>query len=227
MFVKMNPNHRGSISELAIGLAAVRLGVEVYKPLSEHARADLIFGIGGQLFRVQCKTVSRRDGVLVVSTTSKWHAQDGYVTRSYSSEEIDAVAAYDHEADRCYLLPIDLVGGMRLISLRVDPPRNGQRAGLHYAPDYEFPGAVAQLGERAAGSRKVVGSSPISSTSQDSDEASPGETETVGAHEFRNRFGWYMERAAAGEQIHVSRHGRPYVRLLPASAALAPQLSPP
>jgi prevent-host-death family protein len=26
-----------------------------------------------------------------------------------------------------------------------------------------------------------------------------------------------MERASAGEQIHVSRHGKPFVRLLPAA----------
>jgi prevent-host-death family protein len=42
----------------------------------------------------------------------------------------------------------------------------------------------------------------------------------VGANEFRNRFGWYMERAAAGEEFHVERRGRPYVRLTGA----APQL---
>jgi prevent-host-death family protein len=211
-----SPNHRGAISELAISLAAARLGLEVYKPLSEHARADLVIAIGGQLLRIQCKTVARRDRVLVISTTSKWYAPEGYVSRTYSATEIDAVAAYDHERDRCYLLPIDLVAGMRAISLRVDPPRNGQRAGLHFATDYEFPGAVAQLGERAAGSRKVVGSSPISSTVTNPETADV-DTETVGAHEFRNRFGWYMERAAAGEEIHVSRHGSPYVRLLPAS----------
>ncbi|MBN9621629.1 MAG: type II toxin-antitoxin system prevent-host-death family antitoxin [Actinobacteria bacterium] len=39
---------------------------------------------------------------------------------------------------------------------------------------------------------------------------------SVGAHEFRNRFGYYMERAAGGAEISVSRHGRPYVRLVPA-----------
>jgi hypothetical protein len=32
------------------------------------------------------------------------------------------------------------------------------------AGDFDFDGAIAQLGERAAGSRKVVGSSPTSST---------------------------------------------------------------
>jgi hypothetical protein len=30
----------------------------------------------------------------------------------------------------------------------------------------------------------------------------------VGAHAFRNRFGHYMEEAAAGGEMHVRRHGR-------------------
>jgi prevent-host-death family protein len=38
----------------------------------------------------------------------------------------------------------------------------------------------------------------------------------VGAHEFRNHFGHYMERAAAGETILVRRHGKPYASLGPA-----------
>ncbi|MGN6276401.1 MAG: type II toxin-antitoxin system Phd/YefM family antitoxin [Solirubrobacterales bacterium] len=36
----------------------------------------------------------------------------------------------------------------------------------------------------------------------------------VGAHQFRNHFGYYMEQAAAGSEIVVSRHGRPFVRML-------------
>ncbi|HWA55139.1 MAG TPA: type II toxin-antitoxin system prevent-host-death family antitoxin [Solirubrobacterales bacterium] len=40
--------------------------------------------------------------------------------------------------------------------------------------------------------------------------------EEVGAHVFRNRFGFYMERAAAGAEILVRRRGKPYVRLVPA-----------
>jgi prevent-host-death family protein len=39
---------------------------------------------------------------------------------------------------------------------------------------------------------------------------------SIGAHEFRNRFGYYLERAAAGADISISRHGRPYARLVPA-----------
>jgi prevent-host-death family protein len=36
----------------------------------------------------------------------------------------------------------------------------------------------------------------------------------VGAHQFRNHFGHYMEQAAGGAEVLVSRHGRPFVRLL-------------
>ena len=78
------------------------------------------------------------------------------------------------------------------------------------AEDYEFTGAVAQLGERVAGSHEVRGSSPLSSIS-----TAPGSGLDLGAHEFRERFGYYMERAAAGEDILIRRHGRPFARLSP------------
>ena len=72
-------------------------------------------------------------------------------------------------------------------------------------------GVVAQLGEHLHGMQGVGGSSPPSST--------PSRNE-VGCHEFRNHFGFYLERAAAGGEIEISRHGRPYARLVPAQAEL-------
>jgi len=35
----------------------------------------------------------------------------------------------------------------------------------------------------------------------------------VGAHEFRNQFGYFMECAERGEEILVTRRGRPVVRM--------------
>jgi prevent-host-death family protein len=96
--------------------------------------------------------------------------------------------------------------------LRVMPPLNAQRACINLAADFEFPGAIAQLGERSAGSRKVGGSNPPSSTSSQT---------AVGCHEFRNHFGYYLERAAAGDEILIRRHGRPYARLVPVQPRLA------
>jgi prevent-host-death family protein len=39
---------------------------------------------------------------------------------------------------------------------------------------------------------------------------------TIGAHELRERFGYWMDRAAEGAEIVVTRHGRPRLRLTPA-----------
>jgi hypothetical protein len=93
------------------------------------------------------------------------------VTRTYTPDEIDAIAAYCADLDRCYFLPIDLCAGRRFIHLRLTPALNNQRAGINWAEAFEFaatlgadPGAIAQLGERRAGSAKVAGSSPAGST---------------------------------------------------------------
>jgi prevent-host-death family protein len=39
----------------------------------------------------------------------------------------------------------------------------------------------------------------------------------TGAHQFHNHFGYYMERAAAGQEIHVAHRGKPYITLIPAA----------
>lgn len=137
----------------------------------------------------------------------------GNVT-TYDASEIDAVAVYCGDLDRCYLLPIDVVAGRFAFSLRVSKTRNNQRASLNWASEYEFRGAVAQLAERSNGIRKAEGSNPSSSTNQDSSIAPT--FEVVGAHQFRNHFGYYAERAAVGAEIHVSRRGKPHIFLGPA-----------
>ena len=210
MFV--NTNEKGAIAEMAIALEAVRHGIGVLKPLSERQRYDLGLEVGGRLMRAQCKWGRLENEVIKMRLGTSRYTPRGYVRTRYTIDDVDAFAVYCEPLASCYLIPLSEVGTKTCLHLRVGEVRNGQRAGLNFAADYEF-GAVAQLGERPAGSREVRGSSPLSSTSL---EPAAVEATTVGAHEFRNRFGWYMERAAAGEEIRVSRRGRPYVRLLTA-----------
>jgi PD-(D/E)XK endonuclease len=88
----------------------------------------------------------------------------GYLCTTYDPSEVDVVAAYCSELDACYLLPIRDVAGKQAVHLRLSPAANNQEVAIRYAADYEFRGAIAQLGERRAGSAKVEGSSPSSST---------------------------------------------------------------
>jgi prevent-host-death family protein len=206
-------NHKGSVAELKFAAAAVELGILVLAPMTEHGPYDLVLDLGGKLTRVQCKwgALQPDQRIISVRITRSRLSSHGYVIRPYEDHEIDAIGVYCAEIGECYLIPASLAASRRVMHLRLGETRNGQRAALHFASDYRL-GAVAQLGERSAGSRKVVGSNPISST-----PSSPPESEAavVGAHEFRNRFGWYMERAAGGEELLITRRGVPHARLGP------------
>jgi PD-(D/E)XK endonuclease len=212
--VFVNSNDKGNVAELAIAAEATRLGLSVLKPLTEHERYDLVLGVGGRLMRVQCKWGARQGDVIHVRLRSSYHSPTrGYVITTYDESEVDLIAVYCGELDRCYLLPIELFVSRKTVYLRLERTRNNQRAALNWAAEYEFHGAVAQLAERPDGIREAEGSSPSSSTLS-GDENVPA-VEEVGAHQFRNHFGHYMELAANGSEILVRRHGRLFVRLCP------------
>jgi PD-(D/E)XK nuclease superfamily protein len=156
-------NQKGAIAETAIAHAAVRAGFEVYRPIAEGGRFDLIFVLpSGSLSRVQCKWANLVGGAVAVRLFSCRRAAEGMRTRPYDAREVDAIAAYCPDNGESYYVPIGDVEGQRVVHLRTRPARNGQRKRLHFAEHYRL-GAIAQLGERLAGSQKVAGSSPASS----------------------------------------------------------------
>ena len=215
MFV-LSPNQKGGIAETKITAAAYALDIPVLRPVVEHSRYDLAFEIGTDILRVQCKWggLDPDGSVIKVSLQSSYLTPSGYVRNSYTPDEIDLVAVYCGELDRCYLLPSSLACGRTSVFLRLTPPKNSQRACINLASDFDFDGAVAQLVEHRHGMARARGSSPLSST------PSPPEVLHVGANQFRNHFGYYIERAADGDEVFVTRHRRPYVRVVPVEPRL-------
>jgi hypothetical protein len=159
----LTPSQKGAVAETAIIAHATRLGIEVYRPVVEGGRCDLIFHIGDRLLRIQCKLAALNGDVIRVALRTSRHTPAGYVQTKYTADEIDAVVAYCRDTDDCYLLPSSIVAGRNMIYLRLAPTRNRQERRINWAQPYRL-GAIAQLGERLAGSQKVAGSSPASST---------------------------------------------------------------
>lgn len=58
--------------------------------------------------------------------------------RSYTADEIDAIAAYCGELDRCFFLPVDRFSRRSSIHLRLAPARNNQRRRVQWADDFTF-----------------------------------------------------------------------------------------
>jgi prevent-host-death family protein len=202
-------NRKGAVAEIEIVLAAMKLGVPVLRPVAEHGRADLALDIGGKLWRVQCKSgrLSKARDVVIVHVETSRLSTKGYVRTTYTADEVDLFAVYCGELDRAFLLPASRIAGMRQVQLRLTPPRNGQRACINLADEFDFNGAVAQLARASGWQPEGQGfESPQL-------HSAAGNVITIGSHLFRNRLGEWMQRAAAGEEILVTYRGRPRIRL--------------
>jgi PD-(D/E)XK endonuclease len=165
----LTTDQKGAVAELAIATAAANLGIRVWGAYTVE-RYDLIFDLRPGLVRVQCKWAKYHDEVIVVPCYRNRRNRDGLLRQFYSPDDIDAYAAYCSDVDGCYFLPMTEFSNRIAIQLRLAPTRNNQNQRINWAKDYEFaarlgrPGAVAQLGERRAGSAKATGSSPVGST---------------------------------------------------------------
>jgi hypothetical protein len=166
----MTTDQKGAIAELAIQLAATKLGVDVYKPVAEGGRCDLILGLDEKLLRVQCKWAALHKDVLIVRCYTFRRTREGWKKTTYSATEVDVIAAYSMDLDRCFLIPIELVSERPTIQLRLAPTLNNQKRRINWADDFDFAatlrrhqGAVAQLGERQSGTLEVRGSIPLGS----------------------------------------------------------------
>lgn len=134
----LSSSRKGAVAEGEISTALIRLDLIVMRPLCEGGRYDLVVDVGGRLLRLQCKWASRHGDVLLARCSTSRHTPAGYLITTYSSDEIDAIAAYAPDTDRCYLIPIREVAGCRSISLRLVPTRNNQADGVRWARDYEL-----------------------------------------------------------------------------------------
>jgi hypothetical protein len=166
----LTTNQKGTLAEIKIAAAAVELAFGVSRPLDDE-RYDLILDLRPALLRVQCKWARRRRDVVSARLYTSRRGPEGLRNQRYNSGEFDAFALYCPDVEQCYLLPADDVVLFRQVHLRLGPCRNNQSLGIRWARDYEFGatlarlnGPIAQLGERLAGSQKVVGSSPTGST---------------------------------------------------------------
>jgi len=134
----LTTDQKGAVAELAIAHAAAELRVGVFKPLTDGERYDLIFDLRPELLRVQCKWASRHGDVVIIRCRSCRRTREGLVHRGYTLDEVDAIAAYCAELDRCYFVPLDRFGGRSDVQLRLVPARNNQQLGINWAEEFDL-----------------------------------------------------------------------------------------
>jgi len=141
----LTTDQKGALAEAEIAAAAIKLGVGVFKPLSDGERYDLIFDLRPRLLRVQCKTAVLKGSVVALPFYSARRSRDGFVKRFYLASEIDAIAAYNVDLDRCFFLLFGEIRNRAYLQLRLDPCRNNQRMGVNWADDFDFAAKLCAL----------------------------------------------------------------------------------
>ena len=100
---RMTTDQKGAIAEACIVAAALKLGVEVYRPVAEGGRYDMNFDVGSRLLRVQCKWAAPLNQVLVVRCYTFRRTRSGWKKTTYTADEVDVIAAYSMALDRLFL----------------------------------------------------------------------------------------------------------------------------
>lgn len=140
-----HPKAIGDRSEAHVLAALVEQFPTVLTPWGENCRYDFVIeNAEGELLRVQCKTGHLRHGAVKFRTRSLTyhhpkHAGTGPTencSRHYRGDA-DLFAVFCVENRRVYLVPVDDLP-TTLGSLRLDPTRNGQQAGIRWATQYEL-----------------------------------------------------------------------------------------
>lgn len=133
----------GNLTELQCLAEFTKHGCYVSIPYGDCARYDFIADIKGKLYKIQCKTSSKiGEGIYQFSCRSTAANHSRAATRTYTEEEIDFFATIIE--GKCYIVPVQETGG-RSKNLRFIPPRNGQKAGVSFARDYEIETQIAKL----------------------------------------------------------------------------------
>ena len=131
----------------------VRSGIQVALPISEHLPFDLVaVSEEGILRRVQVKYRAADRGAVECRLGSFWADRNGTHHKAFDARLYDALALYCPDPVLCCYVRVDELP-TDTVTLRIDPPKNGQAKGVRLASDFTDPHRIFCAGssvDRAA-----------------------------------------------------------------------------
>lgn len=130
----MNDTQRkGKTTELQCQLWFIQHGYNVYIPISEDSRADLIVNINNVLYRIQVKTCrlnQSNTGITFSCSSMRMNHSQGNIKIPYDEKDVDFFMTYYE--NKCYLIPLEICGkGEKVLCF------NKSRSTISLMEDYE------------------------------------------------------------------------------------------
>lgn len=82
-------------------------GYNLYKPILENGKIDLIAEKNGNFIRIQIKTVSHAGNQKIIPLRKISHNMGEYKVKRYTKEDIDYFIGVDLESYNIYILPVE------------------------------------------------------------------------------------------------------------------------
>ena len=134
--MELNSHFKGEITEQQVAIEFLKQGILVSKPLVQSSRYDFIVDVNKNLYKIQVKTGTFKEGAYLLFATSTSHTNtQGTKNISYTLDDVDFFATM--YKGQCYLIPFNLCGKKEQ-KLRFVPTKNGQTKGILFAKDYKL-----------------------------------------------------------------------------------------
>lgn len=124
---------KGLLGELAFTLHFLKHGWNIYKPVDNNSRVDLVLKKEGMFKKIQIKYCTPYKGCLRVDLE---HPRK--TTKPYTLSEIDEIAVYDSAHEQFYLIPLIDILPKKEMWIRVSPPATKQKKKINWAEKYKI-----------------------------------------------------------------------------------------
>lgn len=133
-----NPTkEKGDLGVMEIMLDLTKKGYKIFTTISEHLPFDFAAFKDNKFYKIQAKYRSlTEEGCVPVPLRTSWSDKNGTHNQFYDKNDIDFIAVYCPETDKCYYVHIKNFSNSSEILLRVNKPKNNQKKGVRMADDY-------------------------------------------------------------------------------------------
>jgi len=130
----MHTKRLGNLGEMKVATELLALGYSVFIELGDISRIDLVLEVKSKLIGIQVKTVTKTNGVYSVCG---WKSGPNYRFQ-YNMKDCQIYAVYCVDDDKIAWIRNDelLKTTGSHLTLRADPPKNGQNSKVNLLSDY-------------------------------------------------------------------------------------------
>jgi hypothetical protein len=132
--IKHHTKNKGDLGVLKAKLDLFNKGYLILCPETEHAPFDIVVYKDNYFKRIQVKYRELKNGKLQVRFSTSWADKNGSHSKKIDKAQIDLYCLYCPDTDNCYYFEPKKF--KETITLRVETPKNNQKAKVNLANEY-------------------------------------------------------------------------------------------